>query len=312
MFISIVFYLIFCCFSSFTNEIDRFTIWIEKSSNETFILNYNVSSNYSYLITFRLFEHEQFKYGLFNPTDGNEMKSIEILHHYELMREEIYYFFIICFHFIRSLNDIDIVCKDLRLVKTNPFDSENDYLPSYRPLFVPMMYALSVLMLLPVIVQHRRQKRANIIDRQRQLKRLSLSLVNENPQAISRRLKNGPVDLTQLPNEIQLVSCPSKKTIFEMINDNENVMFTLQDTMMNNIDETNYEEPPVTADECIAHLLNNTPWTRESFSRSHFVVEQEPTFHERFQQRKITSKPDNQYCSLPLYRSNPAFVESDV
>ena len=253
-------------------------VHIEYGENHSFIFNYKLTTNQSYYLTFRLFEHEQINFGLVSPEIHSN--QFQISNTYESSTNIFYYLFIICFHFVYDINQLDIECKDVRLSKT---DLNKSPLPSYKPLFVPLMYALSILMLLPVIIQHRNRKREEFIKRRKQLRRMSLKIADTNPEILS----NGSRERKNIPIKIDLLSYPSAKTMFDEIDDNDNVTFTLQN-----------QESLMTADDCIAHLLDSTPWA--SPVNTPFDEQTEP----------ILKKSENSL--VHLYRLNPAFLESDV
>jgi hypothetical protein len=277
---------------------------IDYGNNQTFIFYYNLTTNYSYYLTFRLFEHEQIKFGLFS----NKIRenTFLIFNQYD-SSTTIVYLFIICFHFIHQLNDIDIQCKDLRLLKPDL------HLPSYKPLFVPMMYALSILMLLPVIIQHRRRKHAQFIERRTELRHLSISIGQDNPSILSKIAEHGIFNLKNSPSEIELVSLPSKRTIMD---NNDNVRFKVRKPRIF-VDEykedNDNEQSGITADDCIAHLLNSTPWN--STPTEYLLMDNDST--DIFQEQRVpmmTTFYDNRnsHSTVHFFQSNPAFIESDV
>lgn len=290
-----------------------FTVNIENRDNQTFILHYNVTTNDSYYITFRLFGHEQLKLGLFSPKSPCEQSSVTILEQYRPGADSTS-LYIVCFHFLRSPIDIDIQCRDIRLATT-----EVDSRPSYKPLFVPMMYALSVLMLLPVIIQHRRHKQAQLSQRHKALRRLSINIMQDNPDLLPRCMENGKLDPKKIPIQIELLSFPSTRTIMDDIDDNDNVTFTLQNgEPFHAACNGDKEEFGVTADDCIAHLLDNAPWNTDYSEkvplRSSMREQQVPMLTSVFDppsDRPSSSKSDV-HCTVQLFRSNPAFIESDV
>jgi hypothetical protein len=200
------------------------------------------------------------KFGLFLPTKKFEEHSMEIYYQYYTNQ-----LLIICFHFILQLNDLDIQCKDLRLFKS---DIDEVFLPSYNPLFVPMMYALSVLMLLPVIIQHHRHKKAQLFLRRKELRRLSVSISKdpENPKRnlaqklLSQIVENGNINYEKIPMDIELIPTLSTKTI---LNDHAHVTFTLDNLqpLIHRYEDNDLDEDiEMDAHDCIAHLLDNTPW----------------------------------------------------
>jgi hypothetical protein len=309
-------YLLLLISGNETKTSDKLIVHIEYKGNDTFILYYNLTTDYSYYLTFRLFEQEQMKFGLFSPTYRYRQNSIKIVNQ-DNSPKELFYLFIICFHFMRQLNDIDIQCKDMRLLKTDQTQSDRKYLPTYKPLFIPMMYALSILMLVPVIIQHRRYKQEQLIERQKQLRRLSLRISQDDPTILSQIIENGNINLKKLPIEIEL---PSTKTIFD--DDNDNITFTLE-KLRPFIEKYDNEESGFTADGCIAHLLDNTPWNSYPTERSPPISLAKRDSNEQYlpmigtfynnddddQQPIIKS---NAYDTVDFFRSNPAFSESDV
>jgi hypothetical protein len=290
-------------YSVYGNEI---IVNIEYGENNTFIFFYNLTTNYSYYLTFRLFEHEQIKFGLFSPSF--KQNSFQIYNQY-YSSTTLVYLFIICFHFIRQLNDIDIQCKDIRLLKT---EQTKSHLPSYKPLFVPMMYTLSILMLLPVIIQHRRHKQAQLIERQKQLRRLSLTINQDNKEILSNIVENRKIKFKKIPIQIELVSLPLSKTILDDIEDNDNVTFTIQN--LRTFADKSDDESGVTADDCIAHLLNNTPWS-SSPSQQTLIERDSNEQHVPMITTFYGNEDDQQsnlHSTIDLFRINPAFMESDV
>ncbi|CAF0999115.1 unnamed protein product [Rotaria sordida] len=234
------------------------TINIKYGKNDTFILNYNLTTNYPYYLTFRLFEHEQRKFGLYPPTYQYQQNTIEIFNQYNISKE-LFYLFIICFYFIRPLNDIDIQCKDIRLLKTNETNFKDGHRPSYKPLFVLVMYILCFVMILPVIIQHRRRKMAQLVARRKQLRRLSIKISQDHPDILSQIIQRGHIDLTKIPLEMEDTSLLSPNAYADDIDDHEYVSFTIPKRKLS-FSKYNHDESDVTADDCVAHLLNNTPW----------------------------------------------------
>jgi hypothetical protein len=179
------------------------------------------------------------------------------------------------------------------------------------------MYALSILMLLPVIIQHRRHKQAQLIKRQKELRRLSLTILQDNPNII----ENGSINFKKIPIQVELVSLPSTKTILDDIDDNDNVTFTVQKSRSFSNKYDGDEKSGVTADDCIAHLLNNTPWhscstQQKSIEKDSMDMLKEQhipmiaTFYGDDQQQPVLKS--NTHCSIDLFRSNPGFMETDV
>jgi len=322
----------------------QLNINIDYEENNTIILFYNLSTNYSYFLTFRSFGNEQFKFGLFFPTNKFEQHSIEILYQYSTT--ELFYLFIICFHFILQINDIDIQCEDIRLYKNDYIKSDisQDFLPSYNPLFVPMMYALSIVMLLPVIIQHHRHKKAQLLKRQKELKRLSITISHDqqNPahniaqDILSQIIENGNINYKNIPTDIELVSIPSPKPMPNDINKNVNLTFGIQNlqSFIHKYDDNDInEQSSIDAHECIAHLLDNTPWNKlhndQIFStssfRNHSVIRDSTTpikdqylptiipFHD--DDDDDDRKPILKTIKYPIsnfHRTNRVFLESDV
>ena len=216
--LSIIISIYFLTFFVRSNANSDLNINIQYRGNETVILFYNLTTNYSYYITFRSFGNEQSKFGLFSPTKGFKEYTIEIPYPYSTID-----LLIICFHFLRPNNDLDIQCYDRRIVK-----SYEIFLPSYNPLFVPMMYALSVLMLLPVIIQNHRRKKALVLQRRKELRRLSVSISRDkqNPKRnivqklLAQIMEDGKINYKNIPIDIELVSAPSTKIILDDLEDN--------------------------------------------------------------------------------------------
>ena len=272
---------------------NQLIVTMHYDNNNTFILYYNLTSNVSYYLTFRIIEHEQIELGLF-PSDIRE-NTLHIPNDYESTNTTAY-LFIICFHFIHRLNEIDIQCKDIRLMK---LETSKMPVPSYKPLFVPMMYALSILMLLPMIIQHRRRKQVQSVERRKQLRRLSMTIVQDHPDILANLVKRASVSLKTLPTTMDLLSIPSTKTILDDLD--ENIPFTKTNPHI--FIDQHHDDIEVTADDCIAHLLDSTPWnstpTNDDQSSSMISSNDE-------------RKTSNGSCTINLYRSNPAFIESEV
>ncbi|CAF0943897.1 unnamed protein product [Adineta ricciae] len=326
-----------------TETINTLNIDINYEENDTIVLLYNLTTKYSHYITFRAFGDVQFQFGLFSSTNKSEKNSLEIAHHYS--SSEPYYLFIVCFHFLQ-FNDLDIQCRDIRLLNVRQLESNasKEFLPSYNPLFVPMMYALSVVMLLPVIVQHHRHKKALLLQRRQTLRRLSMQIADDDQIPQQNLLKNillqikddGNTNYENLCLEMDTISDSVPKVNRNDLSDN-NVTFTLENLQPlihrrdgNDIDE----QVDVNADDCVAHLLNNTPWNSSqteqplstNLSRHAFIhdwttatKEQNvpPTvisFHDDddddSDQRPIL-KPNKQ-ASRASYKSNRVFFETDV
>ena len=311
---------------------------IEQETNETIFLNYNLTTNYSYYLTFRLFGHEQTKYGPYLPVNRSIEHTIPIQSRSNILND-ITPLFIICFHFFISLNNLHIQCKDIRSVKQQFDDESTDFLPSYNPLFVPMMYALSVLMLLPVIIQNHRHRQLQSVRRRKQIRQLSVSIAQDkqNPKRnFAQRMllyfrENENLNYSSMPSNIELQSMPSTKTLHDVIDDNPNptnVTFTLEHSpsFQHQYDDLDLnQQSNMDAHDCIAHLLDNTPWngthSDQPLHRSHSIrsvirdcavaIKEQHlpttiiTFHDDQQ------KP-NSTVYFDLHQVNRAFVESDV
>lgn len=286
-------------FSADLLQANQLIVTIDYGDNDTLILYYNLTTNSSYYLTFRVFEQEQIKFDLFSSDIQENTLQITYEHHSD---NSLPYLFIVCFHFLHRLNEIDIQCKDINLIKSESIPIS---LPSYKPLFVPMMYALSVLMLLPVIIQHRRHKQVKSLERRKQIRRLSMTIVQDHPNILSNLAKRVSVNLTKLPIDVELLSIPSTRTILDDLNDD--VLFT-QTKPRILIDDYDRE---MTADDCIAHLLNNTPWS----STPTIVKDSTSVFDDQYlpmMPMLDDTEKVNGTCTVDLYRLNPAFIESEV
>ncbi len=85
-----------------------------------------------------------------------------------------------------------------------------------------------------------------------------------------------------------------------------------------------HEESNVTADDCIAHLLNSTPWNNTPTQQSTIKTDPRDTWKEQRAPTRTTfhgsndedeQQPilrSNTHCTVNFFRSNPAFMESDV
>ena len=325
------------------NHID---VTLHDLGNSTLLLVYNLTCNASYFVTLRLFGDEPLRFGPYSPTHGWRQASLEILHSYRT--RESFYLFISCFHSLVPFHDLDIQCRDIRLAKkqSGKSNSSDDFLPSYNPLFVPMMYGLSVLMLLPVIIQHHRHKQALLKKRHKELRRLSIGIAQDNhhPQqtfaqrVIARITPNGTVRYDQMPAKLELHSAPSMNTMLEDLDEHTPVTFTLdhlhpwirQFSVKSN---EPHAEANVSADDCIAHLLDNTPWNTpqmidqplmisrsspQTVVRDQAIVSNEPhvsitlpfTDDELNDRRPIL--PTEKQSRTASYRTRRAFFESDV
>jgi hypothetical protein len=197
------------------------------------------------------------------------------------------------------------------------------------------MYALSVLMLLPVIVQHHQHKKAQSFRRRKELKRLSISISQDesNPkQSLAKKILsqitfNGTINYEDtVPN---LVSAPSTKTILDDLDDRANVTFQLDNLqpLIHRYDDNDIE---IDAHDCIAHLLDSTPWKRSSYDQplstslsrysvvpdtARAIKEQHvPTiisFHDDQDDRKSILKT-RKYSTEDYSRINRTFIETDV
>jgi hypothetical protein len=136
---------------------------------------------------------------------------------------------------------------------------------------------------------------------------------------LPRCVENGKLDPKKIPIQIELLSFPSTRTIMDDIDDNDNVTFSLQNGQP--FDGTcidNSEDYGVTADDCIAHLLDNAPWNTgysEKLPLRSLMKEQQvpmlASVYVPLNDRPSSSKSDV-HCTVHLFRSNPAFIESDV
>ena len=308
-------------------------IHVQYGDNNTIVLSYNLTSNYSYLITVRLFGNEQSKFGVFPPTDEFEENSIELFQSSSSTN-----LIIICFHFIRRINDLDIQCQDRSLNKEKGNSTDPDFLPSYHPFFVPMMYALSILMLLPVIIQHHRQKRTLVVQRRKELRRLSVSISQDkqNPQRkiaqkmLSQINENGNITYENIPLDLGLVSAPSTKTILEDLDDNPPMNFSIQNLQpFIAKDAFRKKSTEVDAHDCIAHLLDHTPWSTScmdqplmrSLSQHRVMRDCSTAIKEQHVPIIITLENDDdpipmcdarRFSKARLQQTNRAFLESDV
>ena len=280
------------CHSAISNdENQQLHVAIEARENHRLILHYNVSTNHSYRLSIRSFGGEEQNLGLFPSADSS---PIEILNPNDSTAD----LFIVCCYFILLDHHVDVQCKDIRLPNSNQTPS------SYKPLFVPMMYALSVLMLLPVIIQHRRQKRALVKERRKQIRRLSINIAQDNPDLLPQIIAEQYLDRSTVPFELELLSFPSHD------------IRPLLDTRHPN-------DCSVSADDCVAHLLDNAPWNSISPGKAPVNHAPKRTSSVTVKAKHVSigrttydeplarSKPSTHF-TLNLYRSNPAFVESDV
>lgn len=238
---------------------------VKYGIENTFIVQYNLTTSYSYYVTFRQFEHQQIKLGLFSPTFQHQEYSFKISNQHNTSSES-FYLFIVCFYFTLPLNDIDIHCKDIRLLKNDYIDSSHEHHASYKPLFVILMYALSILVILPVAAQHHYRKKALILAREKELKRYSLTIGGDTTNILSKLAENGGVNSTAVP--VQLTQLPSTSTLtndMDDMDDYERLSFTVPNLHLSTNRENVDNESDATAIDCIAHVLNNTPWN-SSFS----------------------------------------------
>src|ERR1700722_3105762 len=113
-----------------------------------------------------------------------------------------------------------------------------------------MMYALSILMLLPVSIQHHRKKKALILQRQKELRRLSVTIAqdDENPKQnfakklLSQIIERGNIDYKTIPKDIELVSPPPSTKEITLEN--------LQPFIDTNNDNNINEETGIDANDC--------------------------------------------------------------
>lgn len=311
--------------SFLSSVISELTLHTQYGKNNTIILSYNLTSNYSYVITVRLFGNEQSIFGLFPPTDEFKENSIEII-----QSSSPTDLIIICFHFIRRMNDLDIQCQDRSLNKSEENQSNPVFLPSYHPYFVPMMYALSILMLLPVIIQHHQQKKNLLRQRRKEIRRLSVSISQDkqNPQRkiaqkmLSQINQNGEITYGNIPRELDLISTPSARTLLDDHLPRNFNLKNLQPFIPKDLIRKKSTE--VNAHDCVAHLLDHTPWTtpfRDSSMNTR--VSRHPSVIKEQHVPIILSLDDDDDEPIPMFgtkrfsrshlqQTNQAFQESDV
>lgn len=264
------------------------------------------------------------KFGPFSPTFQHRQRILNLF--YSSETTEIFHLFIICFYFLfRQSNEHEMQCRDIRLTKSLTSTS-GDFLPTYNPLFVPLMYALIVLMLLPMIIQHHRQKRALLFQRRNEIRRLSISIVKETSETIRPTFTKALLsqiieDESNGNNELDLLDVStSDRTIFADLP----VTFTLDNLQpfIRRSDESEHdEESTITADECIAHLLNTTPWRNSSTDRFPLTSSLETTnlrdfptamedFHHSQSIRSMSDWDSNE--KHPKIKLHPVVCETDV
>ena len=254
-----------------TKPVDQLSAAINYGENDTFILLFNTTTNYSYFITFRSFGNKQFKFGLFSSVNKFQENSIEIFYQYHT--NDSFYLFIVCFHFIVNFTDLDVQCKDIRLINNNQIESNRSKVspPSYNPLFIPVMYALCVIMVLPIIIRNHYRKRTQVLERRKQLRRFSTTIAqgNKNPQrnlakkVLSHLEEDGDINYKDIPIDIELSPITSTKTILGDMNDNKRLtsgLETLQSYTYIYDNNDISEQPNVNAHACVAHLLDKRPW----------------------------------------------------
>ena len=336
----LVHFLTMNCLMSMTDPPSRsanqLTILLQNGDNNTMRLFYNLTTNYSYYLTFRSFGQPAMKFGLYSPVSRPRRYSLDLVHSYQT--SETFYLWIICFHFLLRNNDLDIQCKDIRQSKTpsNKSTSSSDFLPTYNPLFVPLMYALSVLMLFPMVIQHHRQKKALILQRQKALRRLSLSIAPGEPeltrQTLAKKLLSRIVKSGKIPIELELIDESSDRLLLEEDDDNGRLTFTLENLrpwIHQHEDSHIDQESRMSADDCISHLLNSMPWKASQIEQSvtissleHVLIHDEVTpIHEDHIPTMLAipdddelddRKPVFKLRKYPKIKVHRTFFESDV
>ena len=317
-------------------SINPLSVLLKNGDNNTIRVFYNLTTNYSYYLTFRSFGQPAMKFGLYSPTSRAGRYSLDIAHSYQT--SETFYLWIVCFHFLLRNNGLDIQCKDIGLPKAyaNKSSSSGDFLPTYNPLFVPLMYALSIVMLLPVIIQHHRQKKALILQRQKALRRLSLSIAPEvtemTRQNLAKKLLSKMVENVNIPIELELIEASSDGLLLDDDEGNVRLTFTLDNLRpwIHRHEENNTtQELTMTADDCIAHLLNSMPWKASNMQQSltvssleHVVIHDGVTaVHEDHIPTIVTFSEDDEFDDrkpilqlhkYPKIKVHRTFFESDV
>jgi hypothetical protein len=243
---------------------NSFHLQLLHDNNHTIRLLYNLTTNYSYYMTFRSFADRTLKFGPYSATFRPKQYSLNIVH--TLSNHDLPYLFIICFYFLLRIDELDIQCRDIRssMIHRNRSSTPADFLPTYNPLFVPLMYALSVLMLLPVIIQHHRRKKVLILQREKQLQRLSLTTVDNDIERVRSACLSTAKKPGTMSTDIELVEVLTDKMYLADIDEHVHLSFTLENLQPYEYqcEVDTYENPrsTITADDCIAHLLDSTPW----------------------------------------------------
>ena len=142
-------------------------------------------------------------------------------------------------------------------------------------------------------------------------------------------MKNGTINYEKPPMEIELVSTPSAKALLDDLDGHANDGFSL-DNLSPSIHDNNEYRMEIDAHECIAHLLDSTPWTTPQrdqplgtrFAR-HSVVLDSATALKGHRAPTIISMYDDEddrrpilqtrkYSTDSFSRRNRTFIESDV
>jgi hypothetical protein len=105
--------------------------------------------------------------------------------------------------------------------------------------------------------------------------------------------------------------------MFDVIDDND-VTFTLQ-KLEPFIEDYIQEESNISADDCIAHLLDSAPWKSTSIHHPPMIssisakvlTEQHIPMMTRFYGND-DERRSSPHCKLNLLKSNSAFLETDV
>ncbi|CAF0922551.1 unnamed protein product [Didymodactylos carnosus] len=208
-----------------------------------FSTSINDSSNsIKYSITFRSFGAEAYRFGSF--LTGNETITIN----YIQLNENIDCadgLYITCIYYIEPR--FDPICKDLKFD-----DGRHSVSPSYNPLFVPLMYALSIFMLFPVIIQHHRKKTKLLLARQQQIRRLSLTITNvdpnENHELFTKQI------LSKITNRNYLNTATTSFSSLDKYISNSS------DLIDHNEQEDDDDNNCPNANDSIEHLLSSKPW----------------------------------------------------
>ncbi|CAF2987650.1 unnamed protein product [Rotaria socialis] len=99
--VSLSSYLIFLISGNETKTFYPLTIQIKHEEKDTFNLCYNLTTNHSYYLTFRLFEHKQIKFGLLSPAYQYQERSIKLFTQYNISTESFIDLFFVFILFYR-------------------------------------------------------------------------------------------------------------------------------------------------------------------------------------------------------------------